>query len=215
MPKGYVFDMDGTLIDSMPMLEGVDKSFVESVKIPFTDELADKLKYIPISEAAKYVAETFNTKYTADEMEKILLDTVRQGYTTVKLKDGVREYLNFCRNRGIKMCIATATLASSATEVAERLGLMEYMDFLVSCSDVGVSKDKPDVFLEAARRMCLAPCDVTVFEDGLPGAKSAKSVGFNVIAVYDSSVTETESAEMKKISDRYITSFTELKDTVV
>ncbi len=204
MKKAFIFDMDGTLIDSMPMLERLDRIIFSELSIPFTKEAADVVRYIPFSETAKYIVGSFNVGRTVEEVEKMLIDTVKSGYETVPVKDGVVPFLKEAKKRGIKMCIATATKTSISSPVAERLGLFEYMDFLVSCVEVGSAKDKPDVFLEAARRLGVEPSEAVVFEDGLPGARSAASAGFTVVGVSDSTVPKSDAEQIRSVSDIYV-----------
>ena len=215
MAKNYIFDMDGTLVDSMEMFENINCTLFENLGLPFTPEASDILKYIPVSDSSVYIAEHYDTPYTSSEIEHILLETIREGYRTVGLKKGVAEYIAACRAAGVRMCIATGTLASSALEVAERLGLMDDMEFLVSCSDVGKSKDHPDVFLLAAERLGAAPSSCVVFEDGFPGASSAVSVGFRAVGVYDSTATPEETEGLHRICERYIGSFDELCGEII
>lgn len=215
MDTFYIFDMDGTLIDSMDMFENINRTLFENLGLPFTPEASDILKYIPVSDSSVYIAEHYNTPYSSREIEQILLETIRNGYRSVKLKEGVSEYIGVCRDAGVKMCIATGTLASSALEVAERLGLMNDMEFLVSCSDVGKSKDCPDVFLLASERFGVEPSRCVVFEDGLPGATSAVSAGFRAVGVYDSTATPEETEGLKKVCERYIMSFSELGGEII
>lgn len=215
MDTFYIFDMDGTLIDSMDMFENINRTLFENLGLPFTPEASDILKYIPVSDSSVYIAEHYNTPYSSREIEQILLETIRNGYRSVKLKEGVSEYIGVCRDAGVKMCIATGTLASSALEVAERLGLMNDMEFLVSCSDVGKSKDSPDVFLLASERFGVEPSRCVVFEDGLPGATSAVSAGFRAVGVYDSAATPEETEGLKKVCERYIMSFSEFGGEII
>ena len=113
------------------------------------------------------------------------------------------------------MCIATATEPDIAKDVAEGMGFLEYMENVTACSEVGADKTKPDVFLEAARRMGLEPHQCVVFEDGIPGAISAGKAGFKVVGVFDPTAGEADTEKMKSITDRYIVSFDDIKDELV
>ena len=215
MNKGYIFDMDGTLIDSMGMIMRMDRGMFDKFGLPFSEEAAETMKYIPLPESAAFMKRIFDIPYTVDEVFRIMCDTMRGGYRTIGTKPGVIEYLKFAKKSGIKLCIATATETDIALEVAERLGLMKYMDFLIACSEVGAPKDKPDVFLEAARRMGLSPSESVVFEDGLPGATSAKNAGFTVVGVYDEPSAGDNEEPLKRISHRYIKSFLDIENELI
>lgn len=208
--------MDGTLIDSMGMIMELDRWILNDLGLPFNAETAALMRYLPLKDSAKLLCEKFDLPYSIDEIEKRMYDSMRRGYLNVEKKVGVDEYLDFCRIQGIKLAIATATEPEIAFEVAERLGLSDKVDLFISCSEVGASKDKPDVFVEAARRMGLTPDRCVVFEDGLPGIRSAASAGFKTVGVRDASSTEEDAKQMMEESDIYIYfSFKEVAGTVV
>ena len=215
MLKGYIFDMDGTLADSMKMIMEMDAGIFGKFGLPFSEEATELMKYIPLGESAKLIKRLFDIPHTEEEVTRIMYDTMREGYGTVVPKEGALEYLRFAKESGIKLCIATATEPEIALEVSERLGFMEYMDFLVACSDVGASKEKPDVFLEAARRWGLDPSEVAVFEDGLPGATSAGKAGFTVVGVYDKPSAGDNEKPLRDVSDVYIRSFKDIENKLI
>ncbi len=216
MLKGYIFDMDGTLVDSMGMIMRMDEEIFERLSLPVSEEATRAMKYIPLGESAALLKSMFELPQTESELTRIMYDAMREGYLTVKVKQGVGEYLRLAAESGVRMCIATATEPEIALEVSERLGIMRYMDFLVSCSDVGAPKARPDVFLECARRLGMSPQELAVFEDGLPGATSAAAAGFKVVGVYDepSSSPDTQQ-ELRRVSDIYIGSFSELSGRLI
>lgn len=215
MIKGYIFDMDGTLIDSMSMICGMDRHIFEKLGLEFTEEAEHVMKYIPLGESAKYIKSSFDTPYTENEITRVLMDTMTEGYLTVERKKGVLEYLRFCEKSGVKMAIATATEPAIATAVASRLGIFDYMETLVACSDVGVPKTRPDVFLECASRLGLPVSECAVFEDGLPGLRSSRDAGFTTVGVWDATASAEDERFMREISDVYIKDFNELKDTLI
>ncbi len=206
MKKGYIFDMDGTLVDSMEMISRMDESIFEKLQLPFTEEAAAVMRYIPLGESAKYIHRNFNVPYSEEEITNILLDTMKEGYKTVGLKDGAVEYLEKVKAAGGRIAVATATETDLAKWVLRSQGLDKYVEDVVSCTDVGATKTKPDVFIEAARRVGLEPCDCAVYEDGLPGAKSSKSAGFFVVGVYDEA-SSAEQDELKSVSHVYVKRF--------
>ena len=201
--------MDGTLIDSMGIICSLDKQILGELGLSHRSDLLDAMRYLPLGDSAAYVVEHSDVKYTKEELCRIMIDNTVKGYEAVKVKEGVFDFLDACREAGIRMAIATATEPDIAAEVAGRLGLLSYMETLVSCTDVGKTKEHPDVFLKAAENMWLECSECVVFEDGLPGAASAKRAGFTVVGVYDESSAGDESA-MRELCDRYVTSFSEL-----
>ncbi len=208
MIKGYIFDMDGTLIDSMPMWFQINREFLKSVNIELTEELARTLGTLTVTETAAYLVDRFRLPMTKEELKNMFFEIVEKRYETdTEVKPGVFDFLKYGKSQGMKMCIATATETELAMAVCQRLGLLDYMDFLISCEEVGASKNHPTVYLKAAERMGLAPEEVDVFEDVYYGAETAKNAGFNVVGVRDSMVSAEETALLKNLCDRYIPSF--------
>ncbi|MBR5447533.1 MAG: HAD family phosphatase [Clostridia bacterium] len=215
MIKGYIFDMDGTLIDSMAMICRMDREIFRRLDLVPTEEALEDMRYIPLGESSGYIKSHFDIPLTEAEVMRILMDTMIEGYRTVEMKAGAIDYLEFCKSQGIKMCIATATEPEIATDVAKNMGFLGYMENVTACSEVGCGKTRPDVFIEAARRMGLEPHECVVFEDGIPGATSAGKAGFKVVGVFDPTAGEADSKKMKSITDRYIVSFEDVKDQLI
>ena len=215
MLKGYIFDMDGTLVDSMGMIMKMDEGIFKKFGLPFSEEAAELMKYIPLAESAGLMKRMFDNPHTEQEVTRIMYDTMRDGYLGVGMKKGALRYLRFAKESGIRLCIATATEPEIALEVSRRLGIMEYMDFLVACSEVGAAKDKPDVFLEAVRRWGFDASEAAVFEDGLPGATSAREAGFTVVGVYDEPSAGDNEEPLRRVSHVYIRSFEDIENKLI
>jgi len=208
MIKGYIFDMDGTLIDSMPMWFNINREFLNSMNIELTEELARALGPLTVEETVVYLLNRFGFSMTKEELTHMFFDIVRKKYITdAPVKPGVFDFLKYSKEHHMRMCIATATEAELALDVVERLGLMEYVEFLISCKDVGASKNHPTVYLAAAKKLELLPQEIDVFEDVYYCAETAKNAGFNVVGVHDSMVSSEESMMLKNVCDRYILSF--------
>ncbi len=206
--KGCIFDLDGVLIDSMPMLNQVDKKLFEKLGIEYDEKAAEAVRYIPISETAAFLCSNYKLDCSRDELLKLLADTVTEGYRTVTLKEGVKEFLDKCRSRGFGMVIATATPEEIARPVAERLGLMDYMEGLVACTTEETTKK--NVFSKAVSILELDRYNITVFEDGLPGAQCAKECDLSVVGVYDNSTSDEDQRKMRALCDRYVMSVSEI-----
>lgn len=104
---------------------------------------------------------------------------------SVKLKDGVLEFLENARSRGIKMCIATGTRRDVAQPFLDKTGIMDFMEFYIDCFDVRAFKEKPDIYLRAAELFKASAAECAVFEDAEYSAATARNAGFFVVGIHD------------------------------
>ena len=190
MDKEYcVFDMDGTLVDSMGYWQGMEREYLArrgAQPGPALEELIERLKPMTLGDAAKaFIAElgfSGTPEQIVSEMNAIMEDNYR---TRVPLKPDVKEYLTALKERGATLCTASATVAWLVKLCLDRLGIGSLFDHMISCVDVGASKDRPDVYFAAAKRMGAQPAEVAVYEDSLQALTTAKNAGFYTVAVWD------------------------------
>lgn len=183
-----IFDMDGTLVDSMPIWKSLGKDYLKARgHSPTPDQLA-ALGPMTMLEGATFLMETFGIEgppeHIIEEMHAVMEAHYR---TDIPLKAGIQDYLAQLKQQGARMCVATATAEPLARACLERLGVAHHFDFILSCEAVGKGKTQPDVYLEAARRMGSAPGDTAVFEDALYAAQTAKEAGFYTVGVPEAS----------------------------
>lgn len=214
MNKRYcIFDMDGTLVDSMGHWKHLEYEFLEAKGITDIDEVLKDIQHMTIPAAMEYFIDRFHFEGTVDSLTEEFNALMAAHYASdVEIKPGAAEYLEALRQQGVKMCIASATSVPLVTICLERLGLRKYFEFLLSCVDVNASKDKPDVFLEAAHRLGGKPEETAVFEDSLVAATSAKSAGFYVVGIYDKYSAHNWEA-IKELADELIEDFSVRTDT--
>lgn len=209
MDKKYaIFDMDGTLVDSMSYWNNLAGEFLESkgvVHIP--REVIEKIKVMTMTESAALFIEEFNLTGTpetvAAEMNAMMDEHYRRD---IPLKSGVKEYLDSLHEKGVEMCVASATAEHLMEACLKRVGVMKYFKFLLSCETVGVGKHRADVYFEAAKRLQAKPCDTAVYEDAIYAASTAKKAGFYVIGVYDDSA-KLRWKDIEDLADEVIKEF--------
>lgn len=203
MNKSYgIFDLDGTLVDSMEWWKGLAEEFLRSQgveKLP--DSLLSQIKTMTIPESAALFIRIFGISGTvssvAEEMNALMDRHYRED---ISLKPGVKAYLRRLKEKGIRMCVASAASAKLAEDCLKRLGAADYFEEFLSCEDVGAGKTRPDIYLRAAAGMGAAPEDTAVYEDALYAAETAKKAGFYVIGVYDEGSCRTKE-ERKRLGD--------------
>jgi len=199
--EGAIFDVDGTLLDSMFKWHEVEEKYIKDLGIVPRSDFRDILRYTSQAETAIYFRDQYGVDKTiqdiTDEKNKMIEPFY---FNEVELRPGIVELLELVKSYGIKMCTATATDRYLVDAGMERLGILKYFEKTFSCSDSNTSKSKPDIFISAADFLGVDISKTIVFEDALHAMKSAKSVGFTVVAVYDDSMANQQ-VEIGEIAD--------------
>jgi len=208
--KAAIFDLDGTLLDSMPVWKNVGSDYLLAQGITPPDGLQEKLKTMSFRISAEYFVNEFALNTTVERLMKYWMDTVAHHYyTTIELKPFVIDYLRQLRALGTRMCVATATDRRLAEAALHRLGILDYFEFVITVDEVGKSKQFPDIFMEAARRLDCRPYECAVFEDSLHALHALMNTEFIGWGVHDDSA-EAERDQVQEICDRFIWNFAEL-----
>ena len=201
--EGAVFDLDGTLTDSMYIWDEAPKALVRRYGGEPPEDLAAALKEMGRREASEYLIEAFHMDCTPEEAMDAINKLVTAEYRDrVRLKPGAGRLLERLAAMGIPCAVATASETFQARAALERLGVWNRFRFAVSAIQCG-PKTGPEVYFEAARRLGSAPERTLVFEDALHAAQTAKRAGFPVAVVYDLSA-EADRAAMERVCDWYL-----------
>lgn len=200
-----IFDMDGTLVDSMGFWRRLGREYLAAKGITeHIDEFLERTKPMTMSESAAYFLEVFSLPGTAESIAAEMNAVMDAHYRRdIPLKPGIREYLSRLRRSGVRMCVASATASGLMEACLRRLDAAQYFDFLLSCEEIGAGKNQPDVYLEAAKRLGAPPQETAVFEDALYAAETAKAAGFYTVAVYDDS-GKTEWEKLAALADEAV-----------
>ena len=203
----FIFDLDGTLLDSMWAWNCLGSRYLRANGIEPPANVEERLKVMSAREAAGFFARDFMPDRTQDEIAQGIHAMIEDAYRNqVMPKPGVLDMLGRLRCRGAHMCIATATDRYLVEMALGRLNMMEYFDFILTCTEVGIGKEHPQIYLTAAEKWGIQPAKAVVVEDALHAAETAKRAGFFVLGIYDKSAREDEPA-MRALCDRYIESF--------
>ena len=187
--KGAIFDLDGTLLDSMGVWDQVDVDFLAKRGIEVPDDYMQKVAAMQFRQIAEFTIARFGLSDTPEALMEEWDHMARVMYATVvEAKPYAREYLESLKASGAKLAVATSLPPMLREPAMKHVGIFDYFDDVVSVDDAGdVGKTEPDVYLLAASRLGIKPSDCTVFEDLLVGMRSAKSVGMHVWAMHDDS----------------------------
>ena len=208
--KAAIFDMDGTLLDSMGLWCGLGTLFCEEKGLPPVHNINALVFNYSLRKMSALLSQIY--ALDADGIYDDLTGIITGFYRTrAAAKPHVAEYLQKLRARGVPMCVATVTDRVHAEPVLARLGLLGFFDFIVTVPEFGTTKADPALFSHCADRLCAKPRDCTVFEDALYALQTAAAAGFRTVAVADRFAGD-DTPEIKRTADRYIESFAELLD---
>lgn len=182
-----IFDLDGTLIDSMTVWRNIGREYLKNeFNIQSTKSLEEKLNTLSFTKSIEYLVKEYNMPKSVDEVLNDLSGKVFKAYSeTIDEKEGALNYLKYLKEKNVKMCIATACEKTLAEIVTKRLGISDYVDFIITVDEIKKPKTEPDIFLYCSEKYGISIDKCVVFEDSLFAIKSAKSVGFFVVAMKD------------------------------
>ena len=204
--KFAIFDMDGTLVDSMGFWNRLADEFLARRGFPpLPPELQEESIALTMEGTANLFIRAYGLPETPEQICAEVNGLMEEHYRTdVPLKPGAADFLVRLRAAGVKMCVASSTHPALIDICLRRLGVRDYFEFLLSCEEVGEGKDHPTVYLEAARRMGGTPENTVIFEDILVAARTAKGAGFPLGIIYDVN-SDAEQPQLKKLADCYFT----------
>lgn len=202
-----IFDMDGTLIDSMPVWRNLGCDYLKGKGIKVPENLNEIISAMSMTESASFFRKEFGIE---DSLKQIIYDInqlIEDKYKyKIQLKPYVKEYLSRLQRDGVIMCVVTATPIELAEVVLKRLEVLSYFSFVICCDEVGVGKSKPDIYYLAIKKMGANIADTMIYEDADYAMKTAKDAGFYTIGIYDESTYKSKE-EMQLLCDKYIYSF--------
>lgn len=199
-----IFDLDGTIADSMRVWTDIDIMFFETRNIPFPDDLQKSIEGMSFTETAQYFIDRFDLPDTLEELKATWsLQAIDEYRLRVKVKAGVLDFLTQLKNKHIKIGIATSNSRELLNAFLEANQLETFIDVAVTSCDVCAGKPAPDVYLKAAELLGAKPEECLVFEDIPMGILAGKNANMKVCAVEDTySLGMTE--EKKSLADYYI-----------
>jgi len=202
--KYAIFDMDGTLTDSMGVWNRLAEEYITGLGYPYSPEVMERTAHLTLLDSAALFVQYYGLPKTPEQVAEEINALMEGHYRTdIPLKPGAKAMLERLRAAGCSMCVASSTSPDLIDICLRRLGVRDCFQFLLSAEEVGAGKDKPDVYLEAARRLGSVPAGTVVFEDVIFAARTAKSAGFPLVTVYDE-YSKADQESLKELADRYI-----------
>ncbi len=207
--RGAIFDLDGTLFDSMGIWKDVDLEFFRRRGITMPDDYQEAIKDMHFRPMAEYTKARFNLDDDINDIMDEWCELCYEEYEkNIRLKPYAREFLTELKKYGVKIAFATANAQKLSEACLKNNGIDDFFDAHAYLHETKTNKNEPDIYLLACERLGLRPSQCIVFEDILPAVKAAKKGGFTVCGVYDS-YSQSDADEIRANADSYINSFEE------
>lgn len=210
MSVAAIFDVDGTLLDSMQVWEYFARNFLRRCGVPVREDADDVVRYMCLSETAEFFINECGVVGTVEEVMAECNKMLEEEYFyNVQLKENVVLLLEFLKENNVPAYIATATDRYLVEAAIKRCGIDKYFCGILTCTEAGAGKTKPDIFYQAAEKMGRTPSETWIFEDALHAVTTAKKAGFKVCTIFDESEADHKN-ELQALSDIYVENFAQL-----
>lgn len=212
--KAVIFDLDGSLVDSMWMWKQIDIEFFDKYGLQIPETLQKDIEGMSFSEVAHYFKTSFDFPMSEEEMKNEWNQMAWDKYTNeVSLKKGAEEFLKYCDTNNISLGIATSNSKELVTAVTKSLGIEKYFSCIMTACEVNKGKPAPDIYLAVADKLHVTPNECLVFEDIVPGIMAGKNAGMKVCAVEDD-YSVYQKQEKLQTADYYINDYYDIDYTI-
>lgn len=206
--KAVIFDLDGTLVDSLWVWKDIDIAFLGKYGLTLPEDLQKQLDGMSFYETAVYMKQRFQLPETPEELMHIWNEMAEETYRTkVPLKLGVKSFLLQLKAAGKKIGIASSNSIFLIETTLRANGVLDLFDVIHSANEVAAGKPEPDIYLLVAEDLQVSPSDCLVFEDILQGVEAGNRAGMTTCAVYDKHFHGDE-AEIRNLANYYIKDYT-------
>lgn len=207
---GAIFDLDGTLLDSMHIWSEIGLKFLKNEGVTPPPGASEEFVKLSLVQAAEFYIKNYAPEKTVLDIVKSINALVEDFYfNEVLLKTGVREFLEFLKKRNVKMCVATATDKYMVEKALERNGIRDYFSEIFTCTNVGAGKDTPVIYDKALEHLGTEKDTTFIFEDALYAIETANEADYKIVGIKD--VSEPADPEkVKELCTIYINEYQEI-----
>lgn len=207
MIKLAIFDLDGTIVDSMPYWKNAAKDYLESINIKTDENLCEVFLSLSLPEGCKYLKDNYCSNKRVDEIANGINNIMHNHYLKdVKIKPNMIDILKYLKDNNIDMCIASSTDRYLIQECLLKQGLTEYFTYIKTSTEIGKSKQHPDIYLDCINHYNLNNDEAIIFEDLPYGIKAVKPLNIKTVGIYDET-SKNHQKEMKIYSTYYFDNF--------
>lgn len=211
--KAVLFDLDGTLVDSMWVWRDIDVDFLSAIGQTLPDNLQKCIEGMSFTETAEYFKERFNIKDDVEDIKTKWNKMAYDKYTSeVKLKKGAKEFLARLKADGILVGIASSNSMTLIEGALKAEGVLDYFDAITTACEAGAGKPAPDIYLLAAKKLNVSPAECLVFEDIPMGIMAGNSAGMTTVAVEDA-YSHKMREEKERLAKYFIENYTDIELT--
>lgn len=204
--KTYLFDFDGTLVDSMPVYISAALRILSENGIPFDEGTANYITPLGSAGIAEYYI-SLGIKMQKEEIIALMNGYMLDGYfNSIPEKQNVTDTLKYLKQKQISLNILTASPHVTLDACLKRLNIFDLFDNVWSCDDLQMTKSAPQIYVEVAKKLGVDPQDIVFFDDNMTALKSAQEANLTVCGVFDK-YSENSTEEIKSFADFYIRSF--------
>ena len=209
--KAVIFDLDGTLLDSMWIWDKVDTEYFNMKGLSIPENLKDEINHLSFEQTAYYFKTKFNISESIEEILNTWYEMAYKHYSNdISLKEGALDLLKFLKSRNIKIALATSNSKKLSSAALNCVKVYDYFDIISTTDEVENGKNCPDIYLLTSKRLGVSPEECLVFEDILEAVKGAKLANMKVFAVHDK-YAEYQKEDLIKTADEYIYDFNDIK----
>ncbi len=208
-----IFDLDGTLVDSMWLWKQIDIDYFAKFNIVLPDTLQSEIEGMSFTETAHYIKNKFRFPDTIEQMKNTWNEMALHKYRyEVPFKEGIPKFLSYCKKNNIKLAIATSNSRELVDAVGEALDFDMYFDCIMTACEVERGKPSPDIYLAVSKKLNITPNECLVFEDIVPGIMAGLNAGMKVCAVEDD-YSKKQKEEKMRLADYYIKDYNDISLT--
>ncbi|NLM19132.1 MAG: HAD family phosphatase [Clostridiaceae bacterium] len=213
--EAVIFDVDGVLLDSMPSLNALPSIVLQKLGIEPEPNLGQTLFAETFETACEYMIKRYNLKYSSEQLYEALMDYQTDIYINeIMPKKYAKETLEYLKQSGIPMVIATSNERYLCEEAMKKHGFYDYFSGIITSPEVGNTKEEPDIFYAALELLGKPKQNTVLFEDGLHAIITANNMGLPVIGVFDQESSHLQT-EIRKRANQYVTGLDKWLDSPV